>query len=178
MTESSPKTRRRPRLSEYVEYYRRYVEQVPDGDIVAVLRRQMDDAAGFLARIPKDRVDFRYAPGKWTLKEVVGHVLDMEWVFAARAVHVARAEPGALPGVEQDDVMAVANFGARSLDDVVAEWRDLRGAGTRFFASLDADAWDRTGIASERRFSVRAFAYIIAGHALHHMNVIREKYLG
>jgi len=177
MNARNPVVRRRPDPSEYFEYYHLYIQQVPDGDIVDILRRQIDDASAFLARIPKDRVDFLYAPGKWTLKEVVGHVLDMEWVFTARAVHFARAIPGALPGAEQEDVMAVANFGSRSLDDIVAEWRDLRAAGARFFEDLDAAAWDRAGIASERRFGVRAFPYIIAGHAHHHMNVIKEKYL-
>ncbi len=178
MTARNSNIRRRPEPSEYFEYYHRYIEQVPDGDIVDVLRAQFEEAAAFLARVPRDRVEFRYAPGKWTLKEVVGHVLDMEWVFTARAVHFARAVPGALPGAEQEDVMAVANFGERPLDEVVDEWGHLRAAGVRFFEGIDAAAWDRAGTASGRRFTVRAFPYIIAGHAHHHMNVIREKYLG
>jgi DinB superfamily len=170
-------TRRRPHPSEYFEYYHTYVSEVPDGDIVTILRRQMEDASALLSSVPKERTGFTYAPGKWTLNEVVGHVLDMEWVFTARALHFARAVDAALPGVEQDDVMKVSNFPSRPLDDIVDQWRHLRAAGTLFFEALDDAAWDRAGTASGRRFTVRAFPYIIAGHANHHLDVIRNRYL-
>lgn len=170
--------RRRPDPSEYYDYYGQYVAAIPDGDILDILRRQIDEASGLLSRVTPERASFRYAPGKWTLKEVVGHVVDLEWVFTARALHFARGVEDALPGVEQDDFVKVAGFGSRPLDDIVDEWRHLRAAGTRFFAGLDDDAWVRRGTASGHLFSVRAYAYIIAGHAQHHLGVMREKYLG
>ncbi len=169
--------RRRPDPSEYFEYYRAYTGLVPDGDIVSILRAQFEDTAALLKDIAEEKAKFRYAPGKWTLKEVVLHTLDIEWVFTARALHFARAVPGALPGVEQDDMMVVANADARALPALLAEWRHLRQAGTLFFEGLDAAGWGREGVASGRSFTVRSIAYIIAGHERHHVNVIRERYL-
>ncbi len=170
--------RRRPDPSEYFEYYRRYVDLVPEGDVVSALRAQIRATTALLAQIPDEKADFRYAPGKWTLKEVVAHVLDTEWVFTARALHFARNVEGALPGVEQDDMIAAAGVADRSLGSLIAEWRHLREAGALFFESLSDEAWGRTGVASGRTFTVRAMPYIIAGHELHHVGVIREKYLG
>jgi hypothetical protein len=170
--------RRRPEPSEYFEYYRAYVGLVPDGDIVSILRAQSEETSTLLKGISEEKAAYRYAPGKWTLKEVVLHTLDIEWVFTARALHFARGVEGALPGVEQDDMMVVANANARPLSALLAEWRSLRQAGTLFFEGLDDAGWGRTGVASGRTFTVRALAYIIAGHERHHVNVIREKYLG
>lgn len=169
--------RRRPEPSEYFEYYRGYVDKTPEGDIVSILRDQIRATTSLLAQIPDEKADFRYAPGKWSLKEVVAHVLDTEWVFTARALHFARKVPGALPGVEQDDMIAAANVSARPLSSLMAEWRHVREAGALFFDSLDDDAWGRTGTASGRSFTVRSLAYIIVGHERHHVGVIRERYL-
>ena len=169
--------RRRPKNSEYVEYYRRYVGLIPEGDIVSTLRTQVRDAGALLEGLSEQASAYRYAPGKWSLKEVVAHVVDIEWVFTTRALHFARKVEGALPGVEQDDMIAASNPAARPLASVLSEWRHLREAGAFFFDSLDDDAWGRTGVASGNVFTVRSIAYIVAGHGQHHMNVIREKYL-
>lgn len=170
--------RRRPEPSEYFEYYRGYINETPDGDIVAIMRDQIRSTTSLLATIPDEKADFRYAPGKWSLKEVVAHVLDTEWVFTSRALHFARNVPGALPGVEQDDMIAASDVASRPLSSMMAEWRHVREAGALFFDSLADDAWGRSGIASGRSFTVRSLAYIIVGHERHHMNVIRDRYLG
>lgn len=170
-------TMRRPGAGEYAPYYETYIGKVTETDVLAALRSQRDDTLAVMRRLPADRVDYRYAPGKWTVREVLGHVVDMEWVFTARALHFARAVPGGLPGVEQDDVMKVVDFAARPWLSLVDQYQHLREANLLFFDSLDDAAWNRAGIASEREFTVRALAYIIAGHDRHHLGVVRERYL-
>jgi hypothetical protein len=169
--------RKRPERTEYAEHYDGYVSLVPDGDIVAILREQLISTSAFLQSIPKDRIEHRYAPGKWTLKEVLGHVVDMEWVFTARTLHFARAVGQPLPGVEQDDFIAVGNFAAQPWPALIEQFRHLRTANTLLFEALDEAAWNRKGIASGREFTVRAIPHIIAGHERHHMGIIRERYL-
>lgn len=168
---------RRPLASEYAPYYEGYVSGIPENDIISVLRAEHASTVKFLESIPANKVDFQYAPGKWTLRQVVGHVVDMEWVFAARALHFARAVPGALPGVDQDDTMKVVDFAARPWESLVDEFRHLRAANIRLCEGFDDAAWSRSGIASGNPVTVRALAYVIAGHARHHMGIIRERYL-
>ncbi len=167
----------RPDKSEYAEYYGRYISQVPDGDIIAILRAQSKETMGVLDRVSEDRTHFRYAPGKWTLREVVGHVADMEWVFMARALSFARGLAQPMPGVEQDEFVPAGKFEQQSWPGLLEQWRALRTAGTLVLENLDDEAWKRTGIASGYPVSVRALAYIIAGHERHHLGVIRERYL-
>jgi hypothetical protein len=168
---------RRPAPSEYAPYYERYVGLVPEADALAVLREQLHATSAFLAGLAKEKIDFRYAPAKWTLREVVGHVIDIEWVFTARALHFARGVPGPLPGVEQDDMMKAANFSARPWPEMIDAYRHLRSANTTLFAGFDDAAWDRTGVASGLTFTARAIPFIIAGHERHHVKVLRERYL-
>jgi DinB superfamily len=170
-------TRRRPEKSEYVEYYHRYVQEVPDGDIVAILKEQLSMTSAFLKSIPVERIDFRYAPGKWTLREVVGHIIDMEWVFGTRALHFARTVSEPLPGVEQDDFVVVGNFSGQAWPGLIDQYRHLRSAHILLFEGFDDAAWNRSGVAADNRFTVRAFPYIIAGHERHHVGVLRERYL-
>lgn len=167
----------RPLASEFNEYYAGYIAQVPEGDIVSILRAQFAETAAVLERATPEQRVYRYAPGKWSLHEVVGHVVDMEWVFTVRALSFARGLAAPMPGVEQDEFMAVANFAAQSWPDLLAQWRALRNANTLLFSSFDEEAWTRKGIASGNPVSVRALAYIVAGHEHHHMGVIRERYL-
>lgn len=171
-------TNLRPSKNEFAEYYGTYVGKVPDGDIVAILRAQMVDALTLLERVPAERTAFRYAPEKWSLQEVVGHVVDMEWVFTTRALCFARGLQAPMPGVEQDDFVAAAKLSRQTWPGLLAQWRALRSANTLMFESLDDEAWKRMGTASGYGVSVRALAYIIAGHERHHMGVIRERYLG
>lgn len=170
-------TTARPLASEFNEYYAGYIAQVPDGDIASILRAQFAETSAVLERVKPEQTPFRYAPEKWSLHEVVGHVVDMEWVFTVRALSFARGMAAPMPGVEQDDFIAVANFGKQSWPDLLAQWRALRNANTLLFSSFDDSAWKRMGIASGNPVSVRALAYIVAGHEHHHMGVIRERYL-
>jgi len=168
----------RPQKTEFAEYYGRYIDLIPEGNVVSVLRSQMAETSAVLERLPAERSGYRYAPGKWTLHEVVGHVVDMEWVFTVRALSFARGLIEPMPGVEQDDFVVAANFGSQSWPNLLAQWRDLRAANTRLFESFDEEAWKRMGIASGYPVSVRALAFSIAGHERHHMGVIRDRYLG
>jgi hypothetical protein len=170
-------TMKRPESNEYAAYYERYVGGIPETDILAVLRAQRETTLAFLKQIPASKVDYRYAPDKWTVRQVFGHVVDMEWVFIARALHFARAVPGALPGVEQDDVMKVSTFERISWPALLDQYDHVRQAAVRLFESFDEEAWGRVGVASGHPVTPRALAYIIAGHERHHLNVIRERYL-
>jgi uncharacterized damage-inducible protein DinB len=168
---------RRPEPGEYNAYYETYVGKIPELDIVSVMRAQRDSTLALLEKLPAAKIDHRYAPEKWTVRQVFGHVLDMEWVFTARALHFARAVPGELPGVDQDDTMKMVDFTATSWPELLAQYRHLRTANIELFNSFDEAAWARKGIASGSPVTVRALAYIIAGHERHHMGVIRDRYL-
>ena len=170
-------TRHRPASSEYADYYAAYVAQVPDGDIIEILRTQNAQSIEFLEAIDETQANFRYAEGKWSIKEVVGHILDVEWIFTNRALRFARGDATPLPSMDQDDYVAGARFDDRTLDSLAHEFHHLRAASATLFDSFSDDVLDRTGIASDVSFSVRSIAYILAGHERHHVNVIRERYL-
>ena len=175
MTTASPS--RPPTPDEYAEYYHGYISKLPAGDVVETLRAQRDAYVSLFADIPESKVDYRYAPGKWTTKEVVGHVIDAEWIFTYRALRFARADPAELPGMDQDEFMKGANFAQRDFAGMIDEFQNLRSAGIALFGSFDESIWSRTGIASNFRFTVRALAYIVAGHGMHHVGVLKERYL-
>lgn len=167
----------RPDRSEYADYYHGYIARVPDGDIVETLEAQRRDAGSFLLSVPEGRGGYRYAEGKWTLKDVIGHVVDAERVFGFRALAFARRDPAAIPGMEQDDYVAAGRFAARSLESLREEFDGLRRSHVALFGSFDDGTWSRRGTASGVDFTVRAVAWILAGHAFHHLAVIRERYL-
>jgi hypothetical protein len=158
----------RPVAGEYRSYFDTYIRLVPDGDIVARLDNQIAETVAALADFTPEQAEWRPAPGEWNAKEIVGHLADSERVFAFRALWFARNDSTPLPGMDQDVFMAGANFAARSLDDVVAEFVAVRRASLALFRSLDAAAWARGGVADGSPLGVRALAYITAGHELHH----------
>lgn len=168
----------RPHPSEHAPFYRGYVDRVPDGDVLHTLERQMEETRAFLTEIPPEMESHRYAPGKWSVREVVGHLVDTEWVFFYRALSMARKDPAALPGM--DEKVWAENAGAheRPLGDLAAAWAAARTAGVLMLRSLDAGAGARKGRASGHPFTVRSFPWIIAGHELHHVERLREDYLG
>ena len=168
----------RPADQEYAEYYRRYVEQVPDGDILETLRDQLGDTLALLQGVPPEGETFRYAEGKWDLREVVGHLVDTEWLFAFRALAMAREEGVDLPGMDQDVWVATSGAGEHSLDTLCGYWAALRRATVYLFATMTEAHGARTGVASGNAFTVRSFAWIIAGHELWHRRLIEEHYLG
>lgn len=167
----------RPLEGEYAESYGKYVKLVPDGDILSTLSRQADDTLSFLKSIGEARADTRYAPDKWSIKEVVGHVIDAERIFSYRALRFARQDQTPLPRFEIGDYVRNGNFGARQLSDLAEEFHLLRRANAHFFRHLDGEAWLRGGVANGKQATVRALAYLIAGHEAHHLEIIRTKYL-
>jgi hypothetical protein len=166
-----------PGADEYDPAFAGYVARVAgDESIVAVLTDQMDEVARRLDRMPEERGDYRYAPGKWSLKEVVGHLSDTERVFAYRALRIGRGDDTALAGFDDQSYVPEMRAAGRSLADVASEWRAVRSATLALFEGFPKTAWPRRGSASGQPISVRALAYIIAGHARHHLEVIAERY--
>jgi len=167
----------RPTSDEHAPYYGKYVALVPDDDldIVHHLADQHHETVGSL-RKAKQKGDFAYEPGKWTVKEVVGHICDTERVMAYRALRFARGDTTDLPGFEQDDYVATANFNGRSMDDLVEEVWSVRAATLSLAKQLGEEALNRRGKANGNPATVRALLYIIAGHELHHMAILKERY--
>lgn len=168
----------RPDPSDYHEYYHTYVKLVADGDIAETLASQWTETQTLLASVPTDREEYRYAPGKWSLREVVGHLLDVERLFAFRSLWFARAADEPLPAMDQDAWAEISNAGRRPLEDLSAEWAAARASNIRLFRSFDEDSWMRVGTASGFRVRVRALPWMLAGHELHHRTLIVRDYLG
>jgi len=167
----------RPNTNEAADYYFRYIDLITSDDIVPAMENQMGEMLQLLSGISEEQSLHAYAPGKWTIREVLNHVNDGERVFAGRAFWFARGFTDALPSFDQDVAVQYAHANNTSWADLVDEFRIVRLATISFFKSMPEEAWDRTGVASDNPASVRAIAYIIAGHVTHHMNVLREKYL-
>jgi hypothetical protein len=168
----------RPEAGEFAPYYLTYVAAVPDGDIRATLAVQRGETIAIFSAIPESRADFAYAAGKWTIKELFGHVIDTERVFAYRALRIARNDKTALASFDQDEFVRSGNFSARSLASLVTEYDHVRLATIDLFAQFADDLWSRTGTASNNPVTVRSLAWIIAGHNRHHARILVEKYLG
>ncbi|SPE22370.1 conserved hypothetical protein [Candidatus Sulfopaludibacter sp. SbA3] len=167
----------RPDSSEYFAYYGKYISLVPDGDIVQALASERDTTLGVLDTVSDEKSLYRYAPGKWSIRECYVHLIDAERVFAYRALRFARADQTPLASFEQDDYVGPSGADSRAWPGIVDEYRVVRAATIALFANLPADSWTRTGVASGNPISVRALAYIIAGHDMHHRNLLRERYL-
>ncbi|MBV8475199.1 MAG: DinB family protein [Acidobacteria bacterium] len=166
-----------PQTSEYDPYYTRYVALVPQQPILSVLGGQATEMAEILGGITDEQASFRYAPGKWTIKQVLGHIMDTERVFAYRALRIARDDRTPLEGFEQDDYVAHGPFETVSLAELLREYTVVRQATTLLFRHLSPEAWNRRGTANQAEVTVRALAYIIAGHQAHHCRMLRERYL-
>ena len=165
-----------PLETEYAPYYRGYVGQVTEEEILPVLRSQLDALDVLLGRVTPERETFRYAEGKWSIREIIGHLIDGERVFGYRAFCIARGEQNNLPGFEQDDYMLTAPYDHIDLEDLLSEFRLVRMSNLAMLRNLDDEAWARIGTANANQVSVRALAFIMAGHARHHMGVLRERY--
>ena len=168
----------RPATDEYAPYYARYVALVPEGDALAALERQLDDMLLFLRGLSEAQGALRYAPGKWSVKQVIGHLIDSERVFAYRALRFARADRAPLPGFDQNIYAEAAGSDRRSLASLVEEFDLVRRSTLAMFRAFDEGAWPRRGVANQNEVSVRALAFIIAGHGRHHVGILRERYLG
>ena len=167
----------RPGNDECADYYLQYIRHAPEGDVLALLDEQLLMLADLLRELTAEQADFRFAPGEWSIKEVVGHLGDVERIFAYRAYTIARDEAAVLPGFDQDHYVCEANFGAASLAELLDELASLRRANLLAFRRLTPEATRRRGIASDNPFSVRALIYILAGHFNYHLKDLREQYL-
>lgn len=168
---------RRPERSEAAEYYFRYIDQVQGSNVLDSLTTQRREVLDLLQGLPETKAGARYAPDKWTLREVVGHINDTERLFCARAFWFARGFDTPLPSFDQNVAIAAARFEERSWRDLMDEFAIVRDASLSLFASLPADAWDRRGLASDNPFTVRALAYLAAGHVTHHLEIVKTRYM-
>lgn len=159
------------------EYYDSYIDRVRDKDVLQTLEEQMNSTHQLLKSINEEKGNYKYAEGKWTIKELIGHLIDSERVFAYRTLRFARNDSTELPGFEQDDYVATANFSKRSMEELVEEFYLVRKSNLILFKSLSDEELSRTGIANGGEVSVEALLYIMAGHENHHIAVIKDKYL-
>jgi len=168
----------RPEAHEFAEHFAPYVGCVPDGDLLTQLRKQADDFAALLSGVSAETGDFRYAPGKWSLKEVVGHITDTERIMSYRTLRVARGDKTSLPGFDENLFMSNAGFDRFSLQDLLGEYKLVRETTLAMLARLTDEAWLRIGSVNGHDTTARALGFIIAGHDLHHQNIVKERYLG
>jgi len=167
----------RPDPAEFAPNYAGYISKVPDGDLVRGLEEQHEQTMALLSGVPEAKGSFAYAPGKWTLKQVVGHMMDDERIFAYRALSVARNDSRPLPGFDEKEYVQFAGFEARAWADLLAEYRVVREFTLALFGTFTPDVWLRRGNVNGYDASVRGLAFHLAGHELHHLRIVREKYL-
>jgi uncharacterized damage-inducible protein DinB len=166
----------RPEPSEYAPYAATYVNLVPATDFLDTFPRQLEGTMALLKPLNDQAASFSYAPGKWTIKDVVGHVCDTERIFAARILRVARQDATPLPGYEQDDYVRAAGSGNRPWADLLAELQSVRQATLSLFRGLPHEAWLYRGVVNGFDSTPRGMAFLVAGHELHHARILREKY--
>ena len=169
-------TYKRPKPSDYAPFYESYISLVPEGEFLQILESQLQDWQRLLGDLSEPAADFRYAPDKWSIKEVLGHVSDSERIFAYRLLRIARGDQTPLAGFEQDDYVRTANSSARNRSDLLAEFAAVRRATITLVSSLSDAAWIRRGVANQREISATALAFIIAGHERHHWLILERMF--
>ncbi|HVX41326.1 MAG TPA: DinB family protein [Gemmatimonadaceae bacterium] len=167
----------RPAADEHAPYYERYVAKVPSGDLISLLREQVMDTTALLRGVSAERANYAYAPGKWSIKEVVGHMADTERVMAYRALRISRGDTTPLASFDENLFVANSNFASRTLDDLLEEFQVVRASTVHMARQLDERMLALRGTASANPVTVRALLYIIAGHERHHTALLRERYL-
>jgi len=168
----------RPENGDSPEYYFTYINQVPDVDILTYLHTQRDWFGDWIESLTDEQVAFRYAPGKWSLAEMIGHILDSERIFTYRMLAISRGDDAKLPGFDQDTYVANSNYDGVSPTDLANDWRAARSSTIYMCRSVNTEMATRMGTANNVPFRASAFPYILAGHVLHHYNVAKERYLG
>lgn len=166
----------RPASGEFAEFYAGYVAGVPDGDLIEILRRQGSEVASQLRGVSDERSNFRYEPGKWSIREVVAHMSDAERVFSYRALTFARGDTTPLPSFDENEWAKASNAGARPMSALVEEIVAVRAATVALFRGFSDAMWERWGTASNKKVTVRALGYIVAGHEKHHLRILKERY--
>lgn len=167
----------RPAKTEYAEYYDKYIARVPEGDIVATLKNQFVETIGLFRGLTDTKAMFAYAPGKWSVKEVAGHLIDGERIFAYRTLRIARNDSTPLPGFDENEYAKTGGYAGRGIQDIADEFEHVRESTLDLLRHLDEVAWLRQGTANGYPASARALAWIVAGHELHHRTILRERYL-
>lgn len=167
----------RPEAGEYNPYYDKYIARVPDGDVIEILARQADETLSVLQSLPDNVADYAYAEGKWSIKEVIGHVCDAERIFSYRLLRVGRGDETPIEGFDENTYAPAGQFGQRTLASLLEEFAAVRAATITLIAGLPTDGWLKRGTANNDAISARAIAFIIAGHELHHRNVLQTRYL-
>ncbi|MBX3298078.1 MAG: DinB family protein [Acidobacteria bacterium] len=167
----------RPQTDEYAQYYEKYISLIPDGDLMRVLEEQIAEYNELFEKVPEESGTYRYDVGKWTCKESLAHVIDVERVFAYRLLRISRGDETPLESFEQDDFVLHSNANGRTFKDLLDEFAYLRRADISAIKGLSPEASLRSGTASGNRVSVRALAYMMAGHAEHHKRIFAQNYL-
>lgn len=168
---------KRPTIHEYAAFYNTYVEMVPKGDIIKIMKKQCDQIKKLLSDVSPKKSLFRYAPGKWCIREVLGHMIDTERVFAYRALRFARNDKNDLPGFDENEYIRQSNYSEVKLKELIEEFCSMRHSNIIMFKNFPDDFEMRKGTANGNSFTVRAMAYIMTGHVNHHLNVLKEKYI-
>ncbi len=177
-TRGSMRMIEKPAAGEYAPYTIIYIGLLPDdGRVLEHLRENLQTTTDFILSLPEDKLTYRYARGKWTIKEILVHIIDDERIYAYRALRFARNDQTELAGFEQDDYAFYSGANARDIGDVLVEFATVRNSTIALFDSFESEALTRSGVASGNNMSVRAAAYHIAGHELRHLNIIKERYL-
>lgn len=168
----------KPSEGEYIPYAIAYISLVPDdGAVLQYAADNLENVKSLIRAATEEELLYRYAPGKWNIKEVLVHIIDTERIFAYRALRIARNDKTPLTGFEQDDYVPASNAGERDIESIMEEYAAVRMATLTLFRSLDMADYLKTGVANNHPVSVRALAYQIAGHEQHHFNIIKERYL-
>ena len=167
----------RPERAEYPPYYQYYINLIPEGDVLDSLRELQESTRSQILSLDELQGSVRYAEGKWSIKEVIGHIIDTERIFSYRILSISRGETTTLPGFDQDEYVRNAGFDRRSMESLAEEFVHLRASNLALFRSFDESASQRKGKANQLEVSVRALIYMLAGHEVHHLNIIKERYL-
>ena len=167
----------KPETSEFVAYYGTYINKVERNDLLASLLENAETFSSFVKSVPKEKLDYRYAEGKWTIKEIIVHLTDAERIFAYRALRFARKDKTSLSGFEENDYVPECNASNQSIEQLLEEFNAVRNSSVALFKSCTPEMCLRTGIANDKEISVRALGFIMAGHAIHHQQVISQRYL-
>jgi DinB superfamily len=167
-----------PDASEFAPYAAQYVSLVEGTDILSTLEHQAEEVKGTLSGVSDDKALYRPSPDKWSIKEILGHMTDTERIFAYRALRIARNDKTPLEGFEQDDYVRAARFDDRALPDLTDEFIVTRKATLSLMRTFAPEAWVRRGVANGAGVSVRALAYMTAGHVAHHLNIVKNRYIG
>lgn len=167
----------RPAKTDYAEYYQKYIDLIDGDDIIKILSTLNKEASDVFNSFPQSKGDYSYSAGKWTVKEVIGHMMDTDRIFAYRALSIARGEKQPLPSFDQDEYVKNGKFYLRELSDLTYEYRLLRESNILLFKGFDESVYSNRGIAANKEVTVLALMWMIAGHQKHHLNILREKYI-